>query len=1547
MSRRRHSLTPAIGTVAAIALLAPISAVSAHPADVATSPTDATTSTRPPAAPSTPPLESDTHVITLLTGDVVTVTDAGGQIPAIDVELTPGSAGVQAYTRQDDTYVVPTEALPQVASGSVDVELFNITGLIDQGYTDARGGIPLIVQYHDDPAAVTSATGSLVATDLSSIGAYAVQPDPEEIHNLWSDIAGESGPSPLSEGGVSLYLDAKVEVKTANSVPQIGAPVAWDAGLDGEGLTVAVLDTGVDLEHPDLADVIIESRSFVPGELVDDVHGHGTHVAGTVAGQGTASEGEYTGVAPGADLVVGKVLDDGGFGQLSWIIEGMEWAAEEADVVNMSLGTTEPSDGTDPLSQALDALTEDTGTLFIVASGNNARVGGINAPGAATSALTVGAVDGDDRRAWFTDMGPRPGDAAVKPDIAAPGEGIVAARSQHMAWGEGWYREDSGTSMAAPHVAGAAAILMQQYPDWSWDRVKDALMSTSVGVVDEGPYQVGAGRVDVAAVTTSPLHATGSVSFGFYDWPHEDDQPDHRTLTYTNLSEIDIALDLELVVVGEPVADSAVVLSDSTLTVPAGGQAEVDLSLTPDLIDAGTTAQGYVIATVADGDHSVRTGWGVQKESERYDLTLRAFDRDGAPILAYAMLADYVGGFPYVIEVDGETTLRLPAGDYAVMSYLDVIDEGHTAIALVGEPRVDLDRARTVDLDAREANEIVADVADDSVVSVHRRLEFDITAADFNSVNIVPLATERLLAAPTTPMAEGEFEFLTRWRLRAPYIDVLDGSVSLQPQGLGSIIPEGTIELPAVYGGYGSPAELAGIDAEGAAVVIERDRDAELSVIAQDVEAIGAELLVVVNDEPWVFVEGLWPPQGEPAAIPAAAVAGRVGADLIPRVQAGDVVLTLTGGAATDVLYDLVDPHLGAIGTDLRYAPGLEDLARIDTRFFGHRDVDAGEFRYDFRPHSQRGWGFPLVQHAPGERTDWISAQPGTEWYQDATVVENEWNERSERLAYHQGDSYAVDWFATVVHPRLGDGYWLPNRQGNYLQANLPSWAGSQPGHTAGAIDPTQTIRFYEGDTLLAESHGWQAGNAEVSGPERTQIRVTNDVSRDPDAWTTTLSSSTEWIFWTEGDDSPDWSLQELPFVQVGFDVETALDGVAVNGPDDTIGFRAYHLDGVVGAGQITDGTLAVSFDSGATWEQLELDGEPGDWTALVTYPADVEHVSLRAWAADEHGNAITQTIERAYLVDEPSGVVTRVAGANRYATAAEVARQFPGSVEHVYIASGEQAADALSGSAVGASGLVPQSSSAGTAQSAASPVLLVRSDRIPQATHDALADLDPDRITVIGGPNAVSEEVLQELAEDFEVDRVAGADRFETSAELARLYDPESVDTVYIASGADRAFADALTGAALAGSQGAPVLLTHPTRAPDAVLDVLGDLAPEHVIVLGGSSAVTDDVADALGATERIGGSNRWATAVLVAERAESTSTRYVASGLNWPDALAGSALAGSEGAAILLTRPAVLPAATEAAIIGTAPTRVTVLGGTAVVSEEVAEALEALLGP
>ena len=583
---------------------------------------------------------SSTHRVTLVTGDVVTVTTLADGHQTADVRRPVDAVGgVRMQERQGDLYVVPDEAVGLLGADKLDPRLFDVTDLIEMGYDDAgTGKVPMIATF--TRAATRSVTpppapeGSTLVRRLPSVRSAALTAAKPGVRTFWTSVApplDATDPTPtLDEGLAKLWLDGQVQADLHESVSQIGAPEAWAAGFDGEGVTVAMLDTGVDVHHPDLATQLGETQSFVPDEGIADVVGHGTHVASTIVGTGAAQDGYYKGVAPGATLAVGKVLDDSGSGQDSWVMAGMEWAAKSgAKVVSMSLG--DPSavaDGSDPMAQAVDALSDQYGTLFVIASGN-AGPQTVSSPGTAASALTVGAVDKQDALAYFSSTGPVTGSGALKPDLVAPGVDITAARSEDMTDGStDLYQTMSGTSMATPHVSGSAAILAEQHPGWTGQQLKDSLMSSAKGLADGySPFEIGTGRLDVAAAVRDTVRADGSLFFGNYLWPHGPAEVAvTHDLTFTNDGDQEVTLDLALATTGD-----AFTLSDPAVTVPAGGKAVVQVTGDPATAATGSNA-GWVVGTDrATGDPVTRTSVALLKEDERYDLNLSLVDRSGQP----------------------------------------------------------------------------------------------------------------------------------------------------------------------------------------------------------------------------------------------------------------------------------------------------------------------------------------------------------------------------------------------------------------------------------------------------------------------------------------------------------------------------------------------------------------------------------------------------------------------------------------------------------------------------------------------------------------------------------------------------------------------------------------------------------------------------------------------------------------------------------------------------------------------------------------------------
>ncbi|MET0422237.1 MAG: S8 family serine peptidase, partial [Actinoplanes sp.] len=642
-------------------------------------PADAQATTSPTSAAN--PTNSTT--ITLITGDQVTVRPGVTTVQGPDGE----QIGAHITTVGPDTYVYPDRAAPYVGTGLLDKRLFNVTYLLREGYGDsATDQLPVILAYQSASFARRSADtlpeASTEVRALPSIQGRAVNTDRGRAEDFWSSLTGvapaaaearAASPAPAFAHGITkVWLDGRVHAALADSVAQIGAPSVWTGGNVGAGVDVAVLDTGIDAEHPDLAGRIESTASFVPGEDVTDRHGHGTHVASTIAGTGAGSDGREKGVAPGADLEIGKVLDNGGGGQDSWIIAGMEWAARErkAKVVSMSLGGA-PTDGTDPMSAAVDQLSAETGALFVIAAGNSGPTETtVGSPGAADAALTVGAVDADDHLAEFSSRGPRLVDSALKPEITAPGVDILAARSQYSTEGEGLYRTMSGTSMATPHVAGAAVLLAAQHPGWTGSQLKDALVSTAKETPGYGPYEAGSGRLDIAATTKATVFASATAYLGIHPLEEEPSGSLDQAITYTNTGAT--AVDLALALDGPALLS----LSAKQLTVPAGGTATV--TVTADLSSTKEKGRytGTVVATGADGKRLADTVVGVSTEDQPRHLVLKPTGRSGEPMPGEIMLlrdGDPAGAYYYFLTDDGHPIdVLVPQGRYSVWMWGDV-----------------------------------------------------------------------------------------------------------------------------------------------------------------------------------------------------------------------------------------------------------------------------------------------------------------------------------------------------------------------------------------------------------------------------------------------------------------------------------------------------------------------------------------------------------------------------------------------------------------------------------------------------------------------------------------------------------------------------------------------------------------------------------------------------------------------------------------------------------------------------------------------------------
>ncbi|HEX6358806.1 S8 family serine peptidase [Actinophytocola sp.] len=722
-------------------------------------PTAAASVAGPALAPAGPATD-----VTLITGDVATVTRDVDGLPRATMRPAEGTTGFTTLRRGSDLYVVPS-SVEHLVPETLDLELFNVTGLLAQGYGDAETDtLPVIVR-----GQTGLRTGG---TALPSIDATAV------------DLPKKTAfTTVLAAGGVKVWLDRRVSAAELDgNLTRIGAPQAWDAGLSGAGVDVAVLDTGVDADHPDLRGKVIEQANFTDDPTAADGHGHGTHVASIIGGTGAAAGGVRKGVAYGARLLSGKVLAADGRGQLSWVIRGMEWAAARgADVVNISLGG-KAGDGDDPTAQALDRLATDTDTLFVVAAGNDGPgSSSVGTPGVAASALTVGAANTDGLPPYFSGQGPARGSFRAKPDVTAPGVSITAAQTG----GDG-YTQMTGTSQAAPHVAGAAALLAERHPDWDWQRIKNTLMTTAdAKTPTPTPYAEGAGHIDLAGALADTLHLDrGNVDFGYL---RHGDNTAQRTITLhvendgTQPETVTISDEVRDPA-GRPAPDNLVTATPAQFTVAPGQTVPVTVTLTPG--SGGKGVHTGAVTLTRPGKQPTRMPLGFYNEAPRQNIALTVLNRHGQPdaygtvwLANMAEMHPSTGGGYTVLQLDenGRGTARMAPGPISAVARIVTPASGATpeTVSFAGTPELTVDRDLTYTIDARKAKQLKPVTVDGarttvSTVSLHYGREDarrDGGISDGIYATGEELARGTVFVQPTTPVRHGRVSFETRWEL--------------------------------------------------------------------------------------------------------------------------------------------------------------------------------------------------------------------------------------------------------------------------------------------------------------------------------------------------------------------------------------------------------------------------------------------------------------------------------------------------------------------------------------------------------------------------------------------------------------------------------------------------------------------------------------------------------------------------------------------------------------------------------------------------------------
>ncbi|MGW2690038.1 S8 family serine peptidase [Streptomyces sp. NPDC001414] len=899
-------------------------------------------------------------------------------------------------------------------------------------------------------------------------------------------------------------------------------------------------------------------------------------------------------------------------------------------MVSMSLGSDLPSDGTDPLSQAVNRLSAETGALFVIAAGNTGTPESIGGPGAADRALTVGAVDSLDALAPFSSQGPRVGDGGIKPEITAPGVDVLAARSRFAPEGEGDYQTLSGTSMATPHVAGVAALALSVRPGLTGEQLKNLLVGSSERTPRYDAFQAGSGRVDVPSVLHASVIATATASAGQAP-AGQGESATRRAVTYTNTGGAPMTLSLSVQAPDAPAGMFR--LSTERVVVPAHGTASVTLT-----IDASKAAgrgrwTGQVLA--ADPSGTVLAHTAVSLGAAAHRLTLLLKDRRGEPMSGVVEVLRNGGSFPdfYIADESGRIDAFVPEDVYSVLAF-KAVQGTHgprsLGIALLGDPEVTLDRDTTVTLDVRKVTRVDMTTPQQTEVT-YQRLEYDraFGGGNFRDYMETQTSFDSLWAQPSThKVTHGDFWMSARWRKERPVLSVTSRSGPftdvLRQQGI-TPLRAGSHRLPLVAAGNGGEADYAALQARGKAVVVRLNNVVTPAEQASAAVRAGAGLLLVVNDRPGRQLLDFRPAALTRSPIDVALVSPDEGERLLRDASARGAAVTADSRSLSPYVYDLMWMWHQQIPRRAVIKGSAKTLAKVDVTFAGPASSSrqGGEWRYDFPAYSDWGIGLPFQRPTTGHRVDWVATGSGYVWGQEA-FVDGLIYEIEPRITYRPGSTAAQHWFQPVERPHLNNNYKLPTRSGSRLNLDVPAWGGSD--HVGMSMDydrMRQSLTLYQGGTRLAEGL-YTTVTAEAPDEGRLPYRLVVDGSRDVAVSAYSTTTHTQWDFTSAA--PPEGADAVLPLIQLDYRVATDTHGRADRRA--RLAVSAAHLPQAVRAGRLSPVDVELSYDDGRTWRKA---ARTRSGLYSIAPNGHARFVSLRANAHDSAGNTVAQTVIRAF----------------------------------------------------------------------------------------------------------------------------------------------------------------------------------------------------------------------------------------------------------------------------------------------------------------------------
>ena len=380
--------------------------------------------------------------------------------------------------------------------------------LFEEGATEAgakllqdAGGLGVSMADGTAGGTANQNLGNSGAVVYANLGVAVIEADSDQVNSI-NSASSEAG-SPI----LTMELEQIVDVEPLPGIQQESQAATWglvetnviQSPYSGRGIKVAILDTGLDLNHPDFVGRTIISKSFVDGEEVQDLHGHGTHCTGTACGsREPKNTGTRYGIAYEAEIYIGKVLNNKGSGMDNSILDGINWALSQGcQIISMSIGgLVSVGASYSPIYESVASRVLKQGTLIVVAAGNDSlrnRTSGpiinpVSRPANCPSMMAVAAIDRNFNIASFSNGAINSDGGEV--NIAAPGVDVFSSWPQSRN-----YNTINGTSMATPHVAGIAALFAQADSNARGRKLWDRLMKNARSLNPLTERDVGAGLV--------------------------------------------------------------------------------------------------------------------------------------------------------------------------------------------------------------------------------------------------------------------------------------------------------------------------------------------------------------------------------------------------------------------------------------------------------------------------------------------------------------------------------------------------------------------------------------------------------------------------------------------------------------------------------------------------------------------------------------------------------------------------------------------------------------------------------------------------------------------------------------------------------------------------------------------------------------------------------------------------------------------------------------------------------------------------------------------